>query len=87
MWDGGPRITYVDHYLTHVANVVFLSQFEEAAVLVVDGRGERHTGMMARADGGKIEVLAENFFPHSLGLLYGAVTQYLDSAPTRTSGR
>jgi len=81
LWDGGPRITYVDHYLTHVANGMFLSPFESAAVLVVDGRGERHTGMMARASGAKIEVLAENFFPHSLGLLYGAVTQFLGFRP------
>ena len=81
LWTGGPRITYIDHYLTHAANGVFNSPFETAAVLVVDGRGETHTGMMARADGHKIEVLAENFFPHSLGLLYGAVTQFLGFKP------
>ena len=77
----GRAITYVDHYLTHAANGVFHSPFETAALLVVDGRGETHTGMMARADGHKIEVLAENFFPHSLGLLYGAVTQFLGFTP------
>ena len=81
LWSGGPRITFVDHYLTHAANGVFGSPFETAALLVVDGRGETHTGMMARADGQKIEVIAENFFPHSLGLLYGAVTQFLGFKP------
>ncbi len=81
LWAGGPKITYVDHYLTHAANGLFHSPFESAAILVVDGRGESHTGMMARASGAKIEVLRENFFPHSLGLLYGAVTQYLGFKP------
>ena len=81
LWTGGPRITFIDHYLTHAANGVFSSPYETAALLVVDGRGETHTGMMARADGHKIEVLAENFFPHSLGLLYGAVTQFLGFKP------
>lgn len=81
LWTGGPKITYVDHYLTHAASGVFLSPFETAAVLVVDGRGETHTGMMASAHGPKIDVLAENFFPHSLGLLYGAVTQFLGFTP------
>ena len=81
LWEGGPRITFVDHYLTHAANGAFLSPFETSAVLVVDGRGEIQTGMMARASGAKIEVIGENRFPHSLGLLYGAVTQYLGFKP------
>lgn len=81
LWEGGPRITFVDHYLTHAADGAFLSPFETSAVLVVDGRGEIQTGMMARASGAKIEVIAENRFPHSLGLLYGAVTQYLGFKP------
>lgn len=48
LWTGGPRVTYIDQYLTHAGNDVFHSPFETAAVLVVDGRGETHTGMMAR---------------------------------------
>jgi carbamoyltransferase len=81
LWDGAPPITFVDHYRAHLGNAVFLSPWEQCAVLLLDGRGERQTGLLGRADGAAIEVLAETAFPHSLGLFYGAITQYLGFTP------
>src|SRR6185436_725560 len=55
----------------------FASPFESAAVLTVDGVGEDATTTMWRGEGASLTRLAELGFPHSLGLLYGALTAYL----------
>ena len=81
LWEGAPPITYVEHYLAHLGNAVFLSPYEECAVLVLDGRAEKMTGLLGTARGAHLEILEEMEFPHSLGLLYGAVTQFLGFRP------
>ncbi|MDQ1477506.1 MAG: carbamoyltransferase [Actinomycetota bacterium] len=81
LWPDAPPITYVDHYFAHLGNAVYLSPYDECAVAVVDGRAERRTGMLARFRGTDFEVLEETNFPHSLGLMYGAVTQFLGFQP------
>lgn len=76
-----PPITFVNHYWSHVGNAYFQSPFDEAAVLVLDGRGEKHTVLSGVARGTEFEVLDEGFFPHSLGLFYGTITQFLGHRP------
>ncbi|HXK16213.1 MAG TPA: carbamoyltransferase N-terminal domain-containing protein, partial [Polyangiaceae bacterium] len=76
-----PTITFVNHYDAHIGNAFFLSPYEEAAIIVLDGRAERQTSLLARGSGTKIERLAEMQFPHSLGLFYGAITQFLGFRP------
>ncbi|MCU1356872.1 MAG: carbamoyltransferase [Acidimicrobiales bacterium] len=78
---GAPPITFVNHYDAHVGNSYFLSGWDSAALAVLDGRAERQTSLLAVADGVKIERLAEVVYPHSLGLLYGTVTQFLGFRP------
>ena len=72
----GP-IEIVDHHQAHAASSYYFSGFAEAAVLTVDGVGEWATTTYGRAQGKQIEVFEEVRFPHSLGLLYSAVTGYL----------
>ncbi|HVT18464.1 MAG TPA: carbamoyltransferase C-terminal domain-containing protein [Thermoanaerobaculia bacterium] len=72
-----PRLYPVEHHLAHVASAFFCSPFEEAACLSVDGFGDFVSTMLARGQGSKVEVLARVHYPHSLGQLYTAVTQYL----------
>ena len=76
-----PPITYVDHYLSHIGNAFFLSPYEEAAILVMDGRGEKQTQLMAVGRGSDLEMLGEVNYPHSLGLFYSSVTQFLGFKP------
>ena len=76
-----PPVTYVNHYLAHAGNAVFLSPFDECAVLILDGRGEKQTELIATYRDNKIELVDEVFFPHSLGLLYGTVTEFLGFRP------
>jgi len=72
-----PRLYPVEHHLAHVASAFFCSPFEEAACLSVDGFGDFVSTMLAVGRGSLIEVLQRVHFPHSLGQLYTAVTQYL----------
>ncbi|HYX23245.1 MAG TPA: carbamoyltransferase C-terminal domain-containing protein [Thermoanaerobaculia bacterium] len=72
-----PRLHPVEHHLAHVASAFFCSPFEEAMCLTVDGFGDFVSTMTAVGRGSKVEVLDRVHFPHSLGLFYTAVTQYL----------
>jgi carbamoyltransferase len=73
----GPALHSVEHHLAHLASAFFCSPFEEAACLSVDGFGDFVSTMLAVGRGGAIEVLQRVHYPHSLGQLYTAVTQYL----------
>jgi carbamoyltransferase len=70
------KVWYVDHHLSHAASAFYPSCFEEAAILTVDGVGEHSTMTIGRGQGERIEILREIRYPHSLGLLYSAITQY-----------
>jgi carbamoyltransferase len=72
-----PALLPVEHHLAHIASAFFCSPFEEAACLSVDGFGDFVSAMLAVGRGTGLEVLQRVHFPHSLGQLYTAVTQYL----------
>ncbi len=83
-------VEFADHYAAHARAVFAASPFERAAVLVLDGVAERWTGALFRAirrDGPTLEPLARFPFPHSLGLVYAAVTVHLGFAPNREEGK
>jgi carbamoyltransferase len=71
------RFHRIDHHSTHVAAGYFVSPFDEAAVLSVDGMGDFTSTLLARGRGSKWSELERVYFPHSLGFLYSAVTMYL----------
>ncbi|KAA0253220.1 carbamoyltransferase [Acidobacteria bacterium ACD] len=78
--DGGKprfRVHSVEHHRAHLASSYFVSPFDEAAVVSVDGFGDFVSGMWGTGRGREIEVVDEVAFPHSLGLFYLAITQYL----------
>lgn len=68
---------FVDHHLAHAASAFFPSPFEEAAILTLDGRGEKATTTYSRGIDRAIELIGHVDMPHSLGLLYEQVTEYL----------
>lgn len=74
--DWGERLLFGEHHLSHAASAFYPSPFDEAAVLTLDGVGEWATSSLAVGRGGKLEILKEIHFPHSLGLLYSAFTYY-----------
>jgi carbamoyltransferase len=76
-----PPITYVKHYNAHIGASYLMSGWDEAAILILDGRAETNTGLMAVGQGADVTTLLEIEFPHSLGLFYGAITQFLGFTP------
>ena len=72
-----PRLHHVEHHRAHLASAFFVAPFEEAAVLSIDGFGDFVSSMWGVARGNQIDVLGEIGFPHSLGIFYTAMTQYL----------
>jgi carbamoyltransferase len=70
------EILFSEHHRSHAASAFYPSPFEEAAVLCMDGVGEWATTSIWKGKGTALEPLLEIRFPHSLGLLYSAFTQY-----------
>ena len=70
------KLLFSEHHLSHAASAFFPSPFERAAVLTMDGVGEWTTTSLALGNGNKLSVIKEIHFPHSIGLLYSAITYY-----------
>lgn len=68
---------FVEHHLAHAASAFLASPFEHAAVLTLDGRGEKATTTYHHGRGNELEKLGQVEMPHSLGILYERVTDYL----------
>jgi carbamoyltransferase len=67
----------IEHHFAHLASAYFVSPFERAAVLSADGLGDFASAMWAVGEGPRMRALGEVTFPHSLGMYYTALTQYL----------
>ena len=74
-------IEYTDHHLAHASYALNCSGYESALAVVLDGYGEIHTGGIFKIDDKKHEVISTAKFPHSIGLFYSAITQYLGFRP------
>lgn len=71
------RWHFVEHHLAHAASAFYASPFQRAAVLTLDGRGEKATTSYHLGEGYRLHRLGQVDMPHSLGLLYEEVTAYL----------
>jgi carbamoyltransferase len=70
------RLLFCEHHLSHAASAFYPSPFDNAVVLTMDGVGEWATTSAAIGNGNRLEIFQEIHFPHSLGLLYSALTYY-----------
>ena len=70
------KLLFSEHHLSHAASAFFPSPFRNAAILTMDGVGEWSTTSLAIGTENNLEVHKEIHFPHSLGLLYSALTFY-----------
>ncbi|GLU32038.1 carbamoyltransferase C-terminal domain-containing protein [Trinickia caryophylli] len=68
---------YVEHHLAHEASAFLAAPYGDTAVLTMDGRGEGVTTSLGQFAGGHYKRLKQVELPHSLGLLYEAVTAWL----------
>jgi carbamoyltransferase len=69
-------ILFTGHHQAHAASAFYPSPFDEAAILTIDGVGEWATTTIGHGHGREIKILKELRFPHSLGLVYSAFTDY-----------
>ncbi len=70
-------VRFVPHHVAHAASAGLAAPHGDCDVLVIDGRGESASHLSGRYSGGRLEVLASQQLPHSLGLLYEDVTEHL----------
>jgi carbamoyltransferase len=70
------QILFTGHHQSHAASAFYPSPFDEAAILTIDGVGEWATTTIGKGSGNKLQIMEELRFPHSLGLLYSAFTDY-----------
>lgn len=68
---------FVEHHLAHAASAFFPSPFDQSAVMTLDGRGEKATTSYFMGKGTSLQEISQINMPHSLGILYETLTDYL----------
>jgi carbamoyltransferase len=71
------KLLFSTHHLSHAASAWYLSGFDKAAILTLDGVGEWATASIGKGEGHQIQILEEMHFPHSVGLFYSSFTSFL----------
>ncbi len=71
------EVHYIEHHTSHLASTHLVSPFEESVAVSIDGFGDFSSSAWGLCKGGSIDVESRVFFPHSLGIFYQAMTQYL----------
>ena len=71
------RIYNIEHHRSHIASSFFASRFKESAILSIDGFGDFTSTMIAVGKGNRFKVMDEVNYPHSIGIFYTTVTQFL----------
>jgi carbamoyltransferase len=71
------QVHKVEHHLAHLSSAFHVSPFEESAVVSVDGFGDFASAAWGAATGSKISTHGRVYFPHSLGIFYQAITQFI----------
>jgi carbamoyltransferase len=70
-------VDYVEHHLAHLSSAFHVGPFEDSVVVSVDGFGDFASAAWGVGHGAAIDVEGRVLFPHSLGIFYQAITQYL----------
>ena len=73
----GARFHQIEHHLAHVASSFFCSPFERATGLSIDGSGDFASSLLATCEGPRIKVHRRVLLPHSLGVFYTALCQFI----------
>jgi carbamoyltransferase len=71
------RVVFVPHHVAHAASAYAAAGWRNCATLVLDGRGESASHLAGHVRGGRLEVLAAQRLPHSIGLVYEQLTAHL----------
>lgn len=82
-----PEIHFIPHHLCHAAGSYFISPYDSAAILSIDGSGEWASSMLGHGTGDNVRTFSPSYFPMSLGSVYEAVTQFCGFKPCYDEGK
>ncbi len=71
------KFHFIEHHLAHAASTFFVSEFDIADILTIDASGEWDTCLKLSGEGNRLKLIQRMSNPHSMGIVYGAFTQYL----------
>ena len=71
------RVHHIEHHLSHLASAHLVSPFEESVAISIDGFGDFSSGAFGVGHGDQIDIEKRVFFPHSMGIFYQALTQFI----------
>ena len=71
------EMLFLPHHLSHAAGTFYSSPFDKAAILTIDGVGEWANASYGIGNNNSVKLIREMHYPHSVGLLYSAITYYL----------
>lgn len=75
------QVIFLDHHLSHAASAYCVSGYSKSTIVTIDGVGEKTTTAIGLGKGKDIKLLKQIEFPHSIGLLYTALTVFLGFTP------
>ncbi len=82
-----PSIHFVPHHMSHAAGTFYVSPYENAAILSLDGSGEWASSMLAHGMGIEVKEISQTNFPMSLGSFYEAATEFCGFKPNYDEGK
>lgn len=82
-----PEIFFIPHHLTHAAGTYFISPYDSAAILSIDGSGEWASSMLGHGVGNEVKTFSTSYFPMSLGSVYEAITEFCGFKPCYDEGK
>jgi carbamoyltransferase len=71
------QVHHVEHHLAHLASAFLVSDFDEAVCLSIDGFGDFASSAWGMGQGNDIQIDGRVYFPHSLGIFYSVITQFI----------
>lgn len=74
-------VYFVDHHSSHLGHAVFQSGFNQGAAAIVDEYGEYYSVTLAKFNGNQIDIIKQVEYPHSLGVFFAAITEFLGFRP------
>jgi len=82
-----PKLSFIEHHLSHAAGTFFVSPYEDAAIMAIDGSGEWACAWLGQGKGNTVECFNESLFPNSLGSVYESVTEFCGFKPNYDEGK
>jgi len=82
-----PEVHFIEHHLAHVEGSFYVSPWDKAALLSLDGSGEWATSYLGAGEGNSVRCFNQSYFPNSLGSFYEAATQFCGFIPNYDEGK